>query len=129
MSGYFRERLPDARVNRRLLEDAKTLPVRHLEDRSSSSTGRRLWAFGFAGGSRDRERGVRASQRGARPVDNLSFYRQVLPYTPLVPGTVIVGEVLVAKPVEDEKWDRRRNAPVAVGDDGFVLILRYPRLA
>ena len=63
------------------------------------------------------------------PLRTLPLDRKVLPYPPLVPGAVVVGEISVAESVQGEERHRRRDAPVAVGNYGLVSVLRHPGLA
>src|SRR3712207_3402202 len=53
---------------------------------------------------------------------------QVVAHPPLVPGTVVVGEVSVTEAMENEERHRRRDPAVAVGDYRLVPVLGHARL-
>src|ERR671921_545488 len=44
-----------------------------------------------------------------------TFYGQIIPDAPLVPRTVVDGQLRVPEPVQREEGDRRSDPPVAVG--------------
>ncbi len=60
---------------------------------------------------------------------NSTFDREILPRSPLVPRTVVVGEVPVTELVKREKRYRSRHAPIAIGDYRLLPVLRHTRFA
>src|SRR5215212_8208954 len=57
-----------------------------------------------------------------------TFYGQIIPHAPLVPRTVVDGQLPVPEPVQREEGDGRSNPAVAVGDHRLVSVLGHTGL-